>query len=226
MYIILTIFILVSLILFYFSWSISLGFYLRSICHNRDAKGLISLTFDDGIDPILTPQVLEVLDKYGAKATFFIIGEKVSSYPHIVRMIVEKGHVIANHSMYHKGSFPMQRTKSIYDEIVACSKALEEVSGVQVKYFRPPFGVTNPTIGRAVRRSGLISVGWSIRSLDTMGQPVDVVESRVVKQIRGGDIILLHDNRECVVELTERILIYIYKNGYNAVSIDELILKK
>ena len=226
MYIILILIIVVSVILFYFSWNMSLGVYLNSVCHNREAKGLIALTFDDGVNPILTPQVLEVLDKYGAKATFFIVGERARSYQHIVRMILERGHTIANHSMHHRGNFPVQSSKTIYDEIIACNEVLKEASGMDVKYFRPPFGVTNPMIGRAVRRSGLTSIGWSIRSFDTIGQPIEVVEGRVIKQIRGGDIVLLHDNRECVVELTERILKYLNENGYKAVSIDELLSKK
>ena len=158
------------------------------------------MTFDDGVDSVLTPQVLDVLDRYGAKATFCIIGEKAVANPEMIKVIIGRGHTIVNHSMYHKGSFPML-----------------------VKYFRAPFGVTNPMVGRAVRRAGLQSIGWSIRSFDTMGHSVEVVEKRVTSQIKGGDIILLHDNRECVVELTERILIFIRDNGYKAVSIDRLL---
>lgn len=209
--------------LFYFSWSISLGVFLKSICYNREARECVALTFDDGVDAILTPQVLDILDRYGAKATFCIIGEKAVINPEIVKVIIDRGHTIVNHSMYHKGSFPMQSAKAIYSEIIACNRALEEATGEQVKYFRPPFGVTNPMVGRAVRRAGLQSIGWSIRSFDTMGHSVEVVEKRVVSQIKGGDIILLHDNRVCVVELTERILIFIRDNGYKAVSIDELL---
>ena len=181
------------------------------------------MTFDDGVDSVLTPQVLDVLDRYGAKATFCIIGEKAVANPEMIKVIIGRGHTIVNHSMYHKGSFPMQSTEAIYREIIACNKALKEATGVLVKYFRPPFGVTNPMVGRAVRRAGLQSIGWSIRSFDTMGHSVEVVEKRVTSQIKGGDIILLHDNRECVVELTERILIFIRDNGYKAVSIDRLL---
>ena len=225
MYIILFVIIGVSIWLFYLSWSISIGFYLKSICHNRAAKELISLTFDDGVDPVFTPKLLDVLDRYEAKATFFIIGDKALLHPNLLLMIGDRGHTIGNHSMHHRGSFPMQSTKAICNEIMACNCALENISGKKINYFRPPFGVTNPMIGRAVRQSSLRSIGWSIRSFDTLGYSVEMVAKRVAKQIKGGDIVLLHDNRENVVELTERILRYINENGYKAVSIDELLYK-
>lgn len=210
-------------LLFYFSWSVSLGVYLRSECCNRSKKGCVALTFDDGVDEVLTPRLLELLDRYNAKATFFIIGEKARKYPHIVELIHRQGHSIGNHSMYHRGSFPMQSSGAIYSEIMECSAIIESIIGERVRYFRPPFGVTNPMVGSAVRRSGLRSVGWSIRSFDTMGHSVEDVERRVVKQIKGGDIVLMHDNRECVIELTERVLRYLESKNYIAVSIDELL---
>ncbi|MFR9572331.1 MAG: polysaccharide deacetylase family protein [Rikenellaceae bacterium] len=210
-------------VLFYFSWSISLGVYLRSVCCNRSKKGCVALTFDDGVDEELTPKLLKLLDKYNAKATFFIIGEKARKHPHVVELIHRRGHAIGNHSMYHRGSFPMQSSGALYNEIMECSTVIESIIGERVRYFRPPFGVTNPMVGSAVRRSGLCSVGWSIRSFDTMGHPVEVVERRVVKQIKGGDIVLMHDNRECVIELTVRVLRYLERNSYRAVSVDELL---
>ncbi len=212
-------------LLFYFSWSISLGIYLRSACCNRSKKDCVALTFDDGVDVELTPRLLELLDRHSAKATFFIIGEKARKHPHIVEMIHRQGHSIGNHSMYHRGSFPMQSSGAVYREIMECSTVIESIIGERVRYFRPPFGVTNPMVGSAVRRSGLCSVGWSVRSFDTMGHPVEVVERRVLSQIRGGDIVLMHDNRDCVIELTERILRLLKDNNYRAVSIDELLTK-
>ncbi len=212
-----------SALAFYFSWSISLGIYLRSICHIRQAKDCVALTFDDGVDECLTPQLLDILDSYNAKATFFIVGNKAQQYPHIVRDISNRGHSIGNHSMYHRGNFPARWANVIYNEIVQCSEALEEIVGYKIKYFRPPFGVTNPMLGSAVRRSQLISIGWSIRSYDTLGHEIERVERRVCKAIRGGDIVLLHDNRQGVLELTERILSFLNSKNYRAVSIEELL---
>ncbi len=210
-------------VMFYFSWSISLGVYLRSICCNREKRGCVALTFDDGVDPKLTPQLLDLLDRYDAKASFFIIGDKALRSPEIVRSIHERGHSIGNHSMFHKGSFPMQSSGAIYDEVMRCNATIESIIGDRVKYFRPPFGVTNPMVGDAIKRSKLCSVGWSIRSFDTMNHQVEDVARRVTTQIKGGDIVLMHDNREGVCELTERILGYLKSHNYRAVSIDELL---
>lgn len=212
-------------LLFYFSWSISLGVYLRSVCSNRAKRECVALTFDDGVDCELTPKLLDLLDRYGAKGSFFIIGSKGGECPEIVRMIHERGHSIGNHSMWHKGTFPMQWSGDIYAEIEECSTILSSIIGERVRYFRPPFGVTNPMIGSAVRRLGLTSIGWSVRSYDTMGHSAEVVVQRITKQIEGGDIVLMHDNRECVLEITEATLKYLQANGYRAVSIDELLQK-
>ncbi len=212
-------------VLFYMSWSISLGVYLRSICHNREKEDCVAITYDDGVDEILTPQLLDLLDQYGAKASFFVVGERAVKHPDIVRDIVKRGHTIGNHSMCHKGTFPARRTDVIYNEIEECNNTLEGIIGAKVEYFRPPFGVTNPMVGVAVRRAELQSIGWSIRSYDTMNHSVDVVKERVLREIKGGDIILMHDNREGVLQITEQILIFLHRGGYRAVVIDDLLNK-
>ncbi len=223
MYIILLIISIIFAILFYFSWSISLGIYLRSICRAPKATKNIALTFDDGVDPQTTPRLLKLLDEYQVKASFFIIGSKAKQYPELVRQIHSQGHTIGNHSMWHKPSFPIQSRKRILTEILECKKVIEDITGENNIYFRPPFGVSNPPIGKAVTASGLISIGWSIRSYDTVKQDVKKIYSRVIDKIDGGDIILLHDNRVGTLELTDMLLTYIRDNGYKAVSINELL---
>jgi peptidoglycan/xylan/chitin deacetylase (PgdA/CDA1 family) len=216
------IFFVVAMLLFYASYSISSGVYLNSLCRKKSSNNYIAITFDDGVDPNITPKVLDILKKYNAKATFFIIGEHADSYPQIVKRIVDEGHDIGNHSYYHKGYFPMQKSADIYKEIQQCSNALKQASGKEIELFRPPFGVTNPMIGVAVRRSGLQSIGWSIRSLDTIGQHIDKVERRVIKQIKAGEVILLHDNRKDADLLLDRLLHHIQNKGLEAVTIKKL----
>ena len=214
--------IVVAMLLFYASYSISSGRYLKSLCRNKNTNSYIAITFDDGVDPNITPKVLDILKRYNAKATFFIIGKYAVSYPQIVKRIVDEGHDIGNHSYYHKGCFPMQKSADIYKEIQQCNNALKQASGKEIELFRPPFGVTNPMIGAAVRRSGLQSIGWSIRSLDTIGQCIDKVERRVIRQIKAGEIILLHDNREGADLLLDRLLNQIQNKGLEAVTIKKL----
>ncbi len=215
--------ILIVSILTFGVFNISSGIYIKSLCRVRgDKRDVVAITFDDGVDPQITPMVLKVLDKYDAKATFFIIGAKAEMYPELVREIAQRGHSIGNHTMYHNWNFPMQRSESIYAEIAKCSEILEGIVGGKVKLFRPPFGVTNPLVANAIKRSGLTSIGWSIRSLDTLGQPLDKVEGRVVRQLSSGKVILLHDNRERADILLDNIMQHIVSMGLRCVTVDEL----
>ncbi|MFI3332227.1 MAG: polysaccharide deacetylase family protein [Rikenellaceae bacterium] len=208
--------------LIYGSFAISSGIYLRSLCRRVGVEDKIAITFDDGIDPQITPKVLATLSRYGAKATFFIVGQRAEQHPQIVEEIVRQGHTIGNHSHYHRGSFPMQSRAQIASEITQCNTVLEQITKDKITLFRPPFGVTNPMVGGAVRDLGLISVGWSIRSLDTLGQPLERVLRRVVGALEGGKVILLHDNRQGAEILLESILIEIEARGLKCVTINEL----
>ncbi len=215
--------IVVPTTLFYLSWKIELGAYIRCVCSRPEVSDAIALSYDDGVDPQLTPALLDLLEQSGAKATFCIIGDKALKYPDIVRDIAAKGHTIVNHSMHHRGTFPMQSTKSMVAEIERCSATLEAITAERVAYFRPPFGVTNPMVARAIKQSGLIGLGWNIRSYDTLGHSVERVTKRVISRIKGGDIILLHDNRETVIEITQRLLTYFNDNGLRAISVEQLL---
>lgn len=208
--------------LFYASYNIASGVYLKSMCYNKDAGNAIAITFDDGVDPVMTPKVLDILKRYDAKATFFIVGEKAVRHAEIVKRIVAEGHGIGNHSYFHRWYFPLKSTSEIYVEIEMCKLALEKSAGFATKLFRPPFGVTNPMVGRAARRAGVVSIGWSIRSLDTMGHPIVQVRERVARQVAGGKVILLHDNRAGADVLLEGILIDINKKGLRTATINEL----
>ncbi|MEG1936538.1 MAG: polysaccharide deacetylase family protein, partial [Rikenellaceae bacterium] len=127
-----------------------------------------------------------------------------------------------NHSYSHIWDLPFKSSQSIYNDISMCTAVLKQSADIDVTLFRPPFGVTNPMIAKAVKKSGLISIGWSIRSFDTMGQDLDIVKHRVTKQIDGGKVILLHDNRENADLLLESILVEIKKRGLRAVTINKL----
>lgn len=182
---------------------------------------MVAITFDDGVDPAMTPKVLDVLKQYNARATFFLIGERAHLYPEIVARIAAEGHAIGNHSYYHKWNFPMQSTQRMVEEIALCSEAIEKITGTEVRLFRSPFGVTNPMVGKAIRKSGLKSIGWSIRSLDTIGQPTDKVKQRVIKRMRAGEIVLLHDNRVGADRLLEGILEEMGRMRLRSVTVDE-----
>lgn len=219
---VLLILLVVVAVLAYGSISIASGLYIKSLCYSEQTGSAIAITFDDGVDPVITPKVLDVLERYGAKATFFIIGEKAEKYPQIVREIYDRGHSIGNHSFYHKATFPLGVKSKIVSEIESCNSVIERILNDKVILFRPPFGVTNPMIARAVRSLELISVGWSIRSFDTLGQPLDRVYKRITRHIKAGKVILLHDNREGAEVLLEKILQYTTTHALRCVTVNEL----
>ena len=205
--------ILLILYLVYASYYIGSGVYVKAIC-KPDAPGVV-LTFDDGVDEIQTPKVLDVLKKYDAKAIFFIIGEKAEKHPHLVQRIVAEGHKIGIHSYTHKPIFPILAYDNMHKEVWDTKEILEKITGETVDLFRPPFGVTNPNVGKVVEELNLKTVGWNIRSLDTnMSQDRLQVAERVSQKLTGRDIILLHDDRQGSEILLEALLKNIEKLGH------------
>lgn len=211
----------ISGFLVYASYSISAGIYLKSLCRFEAASGCVALTFDDGVDPVLTPQVLDILKKHRMHATFFVIGEKAAAHPELVRRMVAEGHSVGNHTYHHAGRFPLMSRADMIQEIQRCDEVLASV-GVSSRWFRPPFGVTNPPVAKAVRSTGMYSVGWSIRSLDTVGKPAEWVRHRINRRLKQGSIILLHDDRPDIVSLLEYILSDLSRKNLNSVSLDEM----
>lgn len=209
--------------LFYASYSIRSGVYVRAHCKGRADSGAVALTFDDGPDPVQTPKVLDVLRRHGVKASFFLIGERVDANPEIVARIVAEGHWVGNHSYSHKPIFPLMRRKRMGEDVEKCRRAIERASGICTDVFRPPFGVTNPTVAGVVRDGGYKVAGWSVRSLDTMGRSRDRVADRVGRRLKPGAVILLHDDRQGSETLLEAILGEIEGRGLRAVRLDELL---
>lgn len=213
-------------VLAFMTWAsayVGSGVYLPMLCRRRGAKGVVALTFDDGPDAERTPRVLDVLRKYDARATFFVIGRKVEEHPEIVARIVAEGHTVASHTYYHTPAWTMWREKRVTEELTKASDAVERVVGRRPLLFRPPVGITNPVIGRAVRKLGLTAVGWSVRSLDTIARHERVeVAQRVLRKVKSGDVVLLHDRCERADELLEMVLSELSRRGLRSVSVDEM----
>lgn len=184
---------LVAVLLVRGSASVRASWYLRMRCRARGAGRRVALTFDDGPDPQRTPAVLDLLARQGVRATFFVVGARAEAHPELVRRMAAEGHVVGNHSYTHSWRFPLRSLGRTVEELRRTGEVLHRITGLRPRLFRPPFGVTNPTIARAVRRLGLDPVGWSIRSLDTMGQSPERVAARILRRLHPGAVILLHD---------------------------------
>lgn len=198
--------------------------YLKAVCKVKTDRKVAALTFDDAPDEVMTPRVLDVLGKYGVKTTFFVIGRKAEMHREIVERMVREGHTVGNHTYGHTSSFPFYRPRKALEEIEKCSRAIEEITGEETVWFRPPFGVTNPNVGAAVRRSGLRTIGWSIRSWDTVKRiERKRICDRIVGRLHPGAVVLMHDRCEGADEMVEKVIVAAMKAGYKFVTIEELL---
>lgn len=207
----------------YASVSISAGVYIKAFCRAKSSSKAIALTFDDGPDPVWTPKVLEVLKRYNIKATFFCIGEKVDKHPHLVKQLMDQGHLVGNHTYYHTSFFPLLKKKKMIAELQRCDDVIKNITREHVRLFRPPFGVTNPTISAAVRKLGYKVVGWSIRSFDTVKSEREKVLKRILKKVHAGGVILMHDNLENSDWLVEQVIVHLHERGYEIKRLDEFL---
>ncbi len=157
------------------------------------ARNEIALTIDDGPDPDVTPQVLDLLDRYAAKATFFCIGEKVARYPDLCREIVRRGHAVENHSQQHRHHFSLMGPRAMLREVQAAQDTLTTISGQRPQFFRAPAGLRNPFLDPVLHRLGLLLASWSARGFDTRVGDAGRVKHKLLLGLRAGAILLLHD---------------------------------
>lgn len=203
---------------------INSGVYIKTLCCAKSEKKEIAITFDDGPEPEITNQVLDILNKNGAKATFFLIGEKIEKNQETVKRIVDEGHIVGLHTYSHRFNFPISGYKSVKEELTRCIEAIEKVTNKRANLFRPPFGVTNPIIAKAVKILDLQCIGWSIRSLDTANEKeIERVTKRVIRKLHSGAIILLHDRLSNAPALLERIIIESKRKGYSIKPLDQVL---
>jgi peptidoglycan/xylan/chitin deacetylase (PgdA/CDA1 family) len=161
-------------------------------------RGEVSITIDDGPEPAVTPQVLDILDHHQAKATFFCIARKAAQHPELCREIIRRGHTIENHSHAHHWYFSLLGPWNIYRDIQAAQQVLGDISGQTPRFFRPPAGLRNPTLQLVLERCGLRLCTWSKRGFDTRNGDADAVLASLTRDIKGGDILLLHDGNAAI----------------------------
>lgn len=157
------------------------------------ARHEIALTIDDGPDPAVTPQVLDLLDRYQIQATFFCIGERAARYPEVCRDIVRRGHSVENHSQHHRHNFSLLGVAGFTREILAAQTTLSGITGQPPLFFRAPAGLRNPFLDPVLTRLGLHLASWSVRGFDTRVGDAQRVKGKLLAGLQPGAIILLHD---------------------------------
>ena len=214
----------VGAFLFWASWDVDSGIYMKCLCRGTGSGHCVSITFDDGPDEVMTPKVLDILKENNIKASFFVIGSKAEKHPEIISRIIDEGHIIGGHSWSHACDFPLQSSKAIYDELSDCEELLYDITQRRIALFRPPFGVTNPLIAKAVEEKDCINIGWSIRSYDPCENTdrKDVLK-RIVSQLHDGAVILLHDRSDKADELLAMLISALRENEYDILGLDEML---
>lgn len=205
---------------------IKLNFFTRAVCRGPQGRKSVALTFDDGPDPGNTPQVLAVLDRYGVKAAFFCIGEKVRQYPETMRHLTAQGHLVGNHTYRHAWCTNFFWGRRLAQEIREAQEVIKVASGSAPRYFRPPMGLTNPHLAWALKRAGLTLIGWDVRGLDYQARSAEPVIQRILRKTRDGSIIVLHDGgaRPAIITtIVSRIIPELRRRGFVFQRLDDLI---
>lgn len=192
---------------------------------SREPTKKIALTFDDGPHPRYTERILNILDKYDVKATFFVIGVNIQNYPAPLKKIYDGGHEIGNHSFSHDNQNDLNSDNAM-TEMKKCEDLIIKEVGVTPKVFRPPRGVCNSDVIDAAKTLGYSVALWNVDTLDWKGTPSAVIVNTVEKYVHGGDIILMHDytslkNTTC--EALEIMIPRLLAEGYEFVTVSQLI---
>ena len=191
---------------------------------------VVALTFDDGPNPPYTDEIVEYLHAEHVPATFFVVGRAVVQYPDTVRKEVEDGNALGNHSWDH-AHLVLERSAHVARELAMTDAAIQRATGVRTRLFRPPFGARDYEVINVARRMGYTIVMWSVPlPRDWEDPPPSVIRDRVVRNIKDGDIIVLHDgnrgksgNRQPTVEATKLIVQSLRAQGFRFVTVPELL---
>jgi peptidoglycan-N-acetylglucosamine deacetylase len=168
------------------------GFFLPVISRRKTGRRAVALTFDDGPDPDVTPRLLELLRRHGVPATFFVAGARAERHPGLIREILSRGHTLGNHS-YHHDPLLMLRSRAKLSEEVARTQDLLSAFAVRPLAFRPPVGITNPRLPGVLTELGMYCVTFSCRAFDRGNRRIAGLAAIILKKVRPGDILLLHD---------------------------------
>jgi peptidoglycan/xylan/chitin deacetylase (PgdA/CDA1 family) len=195
------------------------------------ARNEVSLTFDDGPDPEVTPRVLDLLDRYRMRASFFCVGEKAAAHPDLVREISRRGHRLENHSHRHSNAFAFYGLSRLKREIEAAQTIITVTSGQAPLFFRAPMGLRSPLLDPVLAGCGLHYVSWTRRGFDAALHDPEIVLRRLSDSLAAGDILLLHDSGSTrtgdgtpvVLALLPKLLERIKAQGLISVTLSEAL---
>lgn len=179
----------------------------------------IAITFDDGPDPVYTPQLLDGLRERKARATFFLMGKQAKAHPELVRRMQEEGHLIGNHTYSHIQLKKSNREK-FKAELIKTNELLEEITGEEVQFVRPPYGSWDKSLESELT---MIPVLWTIDPMDWCSDNVSAIVKKVTDKAKENAVILMHDEYSSSVTAALEIVDILQKEGYEFVTVEELL---
>lgn len=200
--------------------------FMPARCGTKTSSNHIAITFDDGPIPGKTTKVLDILREHNTIAAFFCIGHRVKDNGELMQRIHREGHLIGNHSYWHGATFDLLPAGKVEKEMADTDAAIFGHVGVVPRFFRPPYGVTNPMLAMAVDRRQYTVIGWSVRSFDTVIRDRQRLMKRVTRSLKGGDVVLFHDFSESTIDILPDFLNRVSELGLKIVRVDELLNEK
>lgn len=220
------------LLCFFASFFPQTNFFLPVISRGNMRENMVALTFDDGPTKPMTIQILNLLDRYSIQATFFISGVNAVLHPDIIKDIISRGHSVGNHSYHHYPFLMLRSFDTLYQEIFATQEALRKM-GIKMRAFRPPVGIVNPKLSSILDKLEMYCVTFGCRAFDAGNFFIKNIGQKILKKVKAGDIILLHDvparskedNAVFLAEI-EILLAGIISRGFRVVPLSVLINKE
>jgi peptidoglycan-N-acetylglucosamine deacetylase len=182
-------------------------------------RGEVCISFDDGPDPLVTPRVLEILERYQAKASFFCVGKQAEAHAELVREIGKRGHSVESHSNSHSNAFALYGWFRLRREVDSAQTTLTRITGRAPRFFRAPAGFRSPLLHPILASRGLDYVSWTRRGYDAVSRDPAAVLRRLTRGLAAGDVLLLHDTRRVALEVLPALLEHLAKNGLRSVSL-------
>lgn len=215
------IFLLYLVLVLVLSTTIRFNFFVKGYHNKASEKENIALSFDDAPSEY-TLEILALLKKNHIEATFFCIGKHIEAYPEVFQQIIQEGHTVGNHTLTHTRKMGFLSAETIYKEIVGCDVIVQQKSGLKMNLFRPPFGIINPKVKRALKRTGHLVLGWNVRPYDAITKSPNVIIKRITRKLKPGDVILLHDNQPKTAAILEQLLVILEEKKLGTIRPDKL----
>ena len=203
--------------------TIQSNYYVRSLCRGDINKKQIAISFDDGPSHPHTGYILDILRKENVKASFFVIGKNVATQTELMKQIDNEGHLIGNHSFSHTFWFSMNSANDMLADMKKCDEEIYKAIGKRPRMFRPPYGVTNPMVAKAIDGGQHQSIGWSLRTFDTVAKDKNKLLQKTLNSLSNGDVVLFHDRGVFTSDILSDFIHAARAKHFEIIPLDELL---